>query len=78
MIERIRGFLSAIGIALIAAAFLFYTDHPVLESNLYSPSVPGWLSVAIFLFIGVLGWITYVRDQKRDAENRKDEAPRQT
>lgn len=67
--------LLAMGLALIASAFFFYTDHPVRNSNLYWPSVPGWISVGMFIAIGVLAWIVRIQDQKRDAEKRKRDTP---
>jgi len=50
------------GIALVVAAFFFYTGHP--DSNLYAPSVPGWISLGIFIGIGVLWRIVRIRDQR--------------
>jgi Na+/melibiose symporter-like transporter len=70
--------LLAMGVALIAAGFFFYTDHPVRESNLYAPSVPGWISVGMFIGIGVLARIVRIQDQRRDAEKRKRDALRET
>ena len=54
--------LLAMGIALVVAAFFFYTGHP--DSNLYAPSVPGWISLGIFIGIGVLWRIVRIRDQR--------------
>ena len=70
--------LIGMAVALIAAAFFFYTGHPVRDSNLYAPSIPGWVSVAIFIGIGVLMRIVRIRDQRRDAEKLKRDATRQT
>jgi hypothetical protein len=59
--------LVAIAGGLIAAAFFFYTGHPVQDSNLYSPHAPGWSAVVIFILIGA-GYIILLRDRARDAE----------
>jgi len=70
--------LVAMATALIAAAFFFYTGHPVQDSNLYAPSVPGWISLAIFIGIGVL---VRFADQWRPREPKKgnnDDASRKT
>jgi hypothetical protein len=61
--------LVLVALALLAAAFFSYSGHPVTDSNLYSPSVPGWISVGLFILIGVLGRIIHVRDQRRDSKN---------
>jgi hypothetical protein len=66
--------LLAMGLALVAAAFFFYTDHPVWDSNLYARSVPGWISVGMFITIGVLARLIRIRDQRRDAEKRNRDA----
>jgi hypothetical protein len=60
--------LVAIAGGLIAAAFFFYTGHPVQDSNLYSPDAPGWSPVVIFILIGAAGYIIRLRDRARDAE----------
>jgi uncharacterized membrane protein len=70
--------LVAMAVAVIAAAFFFYTDHPVRDSNLYAPSVPGWISFAIFIGIGVLSRIVRIRYQRRDAEKLRRDATRET
>ena len=64
--------LLAMGVALIAAAFFFYTDHPVRESNLYAPSVPGWISVGMFVLIGALRYIISMRDRDREAKAKRE------
>ena len=69
--------LLAMGVALIAAAFFFYTDHPVRESNLYAPSVPGWISLGMFVLIGVLRYTIRMRDRERKAK-AKGEGRRET
>jgi len=70
--------LVAMAAGLIAAAIFFYTGHPVRDSNLYAPSVPGWISLAIFIGIAVLSRIVRIRDERRDAEKLKREATRRT
>jgi hypothetical protein len=70
--------LIGMAVALIAATFFFYTGHPVRDSNLCAPSIPGWISVAIFIGIGGLMRIVRIRDQRRDAEKLKRDATRQT
>jgi Na+/melibiose symporter-like transporter len=70
--------LVAIAVGLIAAAFLFYTGHPVRDSNLYSPHAPGWIAVAVFVLIGVIvRLVDQWRPQKPKKENQ-DDAPRKT
>ena len=64
--------LLAMGAALIAAAFFFYTDHPVRDSNLYAPSVPGWISLGMFVLIGALRYITSMRDREREAKAKRE------
>jgi uncharacterized membrane protein len=61
------------GVALIAAAFFFYTDHPVRESNLYVPSVPGWISLGTFVLIGLLRYAINMRVRERDAKAKREE-----
>ena len=73
-----RWVLVAMGAALVAAAFFFYTGHPVQDSNLYAPSAPGWIAVVIFVLIGILRRIIHVRDQRRHAEKTKRDAPHET
>ena len=63
--------LMTIAVGLIAAAFFFYSGHPVTNSNLYAPHAPGWLAVVIFVLIGVVGRIIHIRDQRRNAKNAK-------
>ena len=65
--------LLAMGVTLIAAAFFFYTDHPVRESILYAPSVPGWISVGMFVLIGALRYIISMRDREREAKAKRQE-----
>jgi len=69
--------LFAMGVALIAAAFFFYTDHPVRESILYAPSVPGWISVGMFVLIGAARYAIEMRDREREAKAKR-EARRET
>ena len=64
--------LLAMGVALIAAAFFFYTDHPVRESILYAPSVPGWISVGVFVLIGVVRYAIGMRDKERGANTKRE------
>jgi hypothetical protein len=40
---------------------------PVRESILYAPSVPGWISVGMFVLIGVARYAIGMRDRERDA-----------
>jgi hypothetical protein len=63
--------LVGIAVGLIAAAFFFYTGHPVRDSNLYSPSVPGWIFVVTFVLMGVLLRAIDIRDRRREAEKKK-------
>jgi hypothetical protein len=44
--------LVLVGFALIVAALLSYSGHPVRDSNLYSRSAPGWIPVVLFVLIG--------------------------
>jgi Na+/melibiose symporter-like transporter len=75
--DRIRPWaLVGMAAALIAAALFFYTDHPVRDSNLYTPSVPGWISIAIFIGIGVVMEIVRIRDQRRHARKINSDATR--
>jgi protein-S-isoprenylcysteine O-methyltransferase Ste14 len=70
--------LVAIAVGLIVAAFFFYTGHPVRDSNLYSPHVPGWIAVVMFVLIGVL---VRLADQWRPRKREKrdqDDASRKT
>ena len=64
--------LLAMGVALIAAAFFFYTDHPVRESNFYAPSVPGWISLGMFVLNGALRYAISMRDREREAKARRE------
>jgi hypothetical protein len=64
--------LLAMGVALIAAAFFFYTDHPVRESNFYAPSVPGWISLGMFVLIGTLRYAISMRDREREAKAKRE------
>jgi hypothetical protein len=66
--------LVAIAAGLIAAAFFFYTGHPVRDSNLYSPHAPGWIALVMFILIGALGY----RDRACDAKKGKSDASRKT
>ncbi len=70
--------LVAIAVGLIAAAFFFYTGHPVRDSNLYSPHAPGWIAAVMFILIGALGYIIHLRDRARDAKKNKSDASRKT
>jgi hypothetical protein len=70
--------LVLVALALLAAAFFSYSGHPVMDSNLYSPSVPGWISVGLFILIGVFGRIIHVRDQRRDARKTENHESRKT
>jgi hypothetical protein len=70
--------LVAIAAGLIAAAFFFYTGHPVRDSNLYSPHAPGWIALVMFILIGALGYIVRLRDRARDAKKDKSDASRKT
>jgi hypothetical protein len=65
------------GVAFIAAAFFFYTDHPVRESILYAPSDPGWISVGMFVLIGIARYAIGMRDREREAKAKR-EACRET
>jgi Na+/melibiose symporter-like transporter len=64
--------LFAMGVALIAAAFFFYTDHPVRESMLYAPLVPGWISVGMFILIGVARYAIGMHDRERQAKAKRE------
>jgi putative Mn2+ efflux pump MntP len=70
--------LVAIAVGLIATAFFFYTGHPVRDSNLYSPQVPGWISFVIFILIGALACIVRLRDRARDAKKGKSDVSPKT
>jgi hypothetical protein len=70
--------LVAIAGGLIAAAFFFYTGHPVQDSNLYSPDAPGWIAVAVLILIGALGYIVRLGDRAREAKKGKSDASRKT
>ena len=75
--QRNAWLLLAMGVAVIAAAFFFYTDHPVRESILYAPSVPGWISVGMFVLIGFARYAIGLHDRERDAKAKR-EAHRET
>jgi len=68
--------LIVIAVALFVAAFLSYTDHPVRDSNLYSPHAPGWIAVVLFFLIGIAGRLIYIRDQRRAAKRKRDASPK--
>jgi len=70
--------LLAIAVALLAAAFFSYSGHPLTDSNLYSPCAPGWIAVVLFILIGVVGRIIYLRDQRRNAKNANRDSTRKT
>jgi hypothetical protein len=70
--------LIAMAVALIAAAFFFYTGHPVQNSNLYAPSVPGWISLAIFIGIGVLVRFADQWHPRKRKKGNHDDAARKT
>jgi hypothetical protein len=70
--------LVAIAAGLIAAAFFFYTGHPVRDSNFYSPHAPGWIALVMFILIGTLVYIVRLRDRARDRKKDKSDASRKT
>ena len=70
--------LLAMAGALMGAGFFFYTDHPVRDSNLYSPHAPGWFALVIFVVIGMLSEIIRMRDRKRNGGRAKRNAGRET
>ena len=69
--------LVIIAFALIVAALLSYNGHPVRDSNLYSPHVPGWVAVVLFILIGIAGRLIHLHDQRR-ARKRDPDAPPKT
>jgi protein-S-isoprenylcysteine O-methyltransferase Ste14 len=70
--------LLGIVVALLVAAFFCYTGHPVTGSNLYSPRVPGWIAVVLFVLIGALvRLVDRWRPRKPEKENQ-DDASRKT
>jgi len=73
-----RWALVAIAVGLIAAAFFFYTGHPVRDSNLYSPLVPGWISFVIFILIGALAYNVRLRVRAHDAKKGKSDVSPKT
>jgi hypothetical protein len=70
--------LVVIAAGLIAAAFFFYTGHPVRDSNLYSSHAPGWIALVMFILIGALGYIVRLHDRARDAKKDKSDASRKS
>ena len=68
--------LVLVGVALIAASLLSYRGHPVGDCNLYSPSVPGWIAVVLFLLIGIAGRLIHLHDQRRARKRDVDTPPK--
>jgi hypothetical protein len=68
--------LVLVGFALIVAALLSYSGHPVRDSNLHSRSVPGWITVVLFVLIGSAGRLSHLHDQRR-ARKRDVDTPNQ-
>jgi hypothetical protein len=64
--------LIVVGIGCFVGAWFSYTRHPVTDSNLYAPEIPGWMHLFIFIFIGVLVRLAYIgggrRGTKKDNE----------
>jgi len=70
--------LLSIAVALLVAAFVCYSGHPVTDSNLYSPHVPGWIAVVLFVLIGALvRFLDQWRPRKPEKGNQ-DDASRKT
>ena len=68
--------LVLVGLALIVAALLSYSGHPVRDSNLYSPHAPGWLAVVLFVLIGIAGRLIHLHDQRRARKRDLDTPPK--
>jgi protein-S-isoprenylcysteine O-methyltransferase Ste14 len=68
----------AIALGLIAAAFFFYTGHPVRDSNLYSPHAPGWIAVVLFVLIGVLVRLADQWRPRKPKKGNQEDASRKT
>ena len=70
--------LVAVALALLVAASFFYSGHPVTDSNLYSPHVPGWVTVVLFVLIGVLVRLADQWRPRKPKKGHQDDASRKT
>jgi peptidoglycan/LPS O-acetylase OafA/YrhL len=63
--------LIVLGVALVGVAFFLYpgTNH---DRYFYKPSVPGWISLLLFIVIGVLVQLGRSRDRKRDPGHKSE------
>src|SRR5438105_2715835 len=66
--------LIAIGFGLVVMAVFFYRGYTTQDSFFYSRSLPGWISLLLFIVIGVLVRLGRVRHSKRE-HHRPDETP---
>ena len=70
--------LLAVALALLVAASFFDSGHPVTDSNLYSPHVPGWVTVVLFVLIGVLVRLADQGRPRKPKKSHQDDASRKT
>lgn len=61
--------LIVVVVGCFVGAWFLYSGHPVTDSNLYAPDIPGWVHLFLFVFIGVIVRLTYI--SSRAVESRK-------
>ena len=70
--------LVAVAVGLIVTAFFFYSGHPVPNSNLYSPHATGWITVSLFVLIGVLVRLADQWRPRKPKKRNQNDASRKT
>jgi hypothetical protein len=71
--------LIVVALGCFVGAWFSYTSHPVTDSNLYAPEIPGWMHLFIFIFIGVLVRLAYISGGRRGTKKgNEDDAARKT
>jgi TRAP-type C4-dicarboxylate transport system permease small subunit len=60
--------LIVVAVGCFVGAWFSYSGHPVTDSNLYAPDIPGWVHLFLFVFIGVIVRLTYISSRRRRIE----------
>ena len=71
--------LIIVAVGCFVGAWFSYTGHPVTDSNLYAPEIPGWVHLFIFIFIGVVVRLAYISNGRRGTKkDNEGDAARKT